>query len=276
MFEFQRPRPRSIPADHRPCDLGYSMFGIHVPDFDAALARIERFGGVPLTEPIGDAGSRRMCLRDPDGILVELMEDRIFTAAARLGTDETELPALASVTISVRSIDEVRRFWGGTLHLKEVGHTAVHQPIHDALWGMDGASKQSVVFRAGEMALEFVRYSAPVGRPRPAGYLISDLGVLNVALGSTNEADFQAAYARAASSGFPGHIEPWTVPGVATVTYLQDPQGLSVELLHVEPEAMERMGFRAGVDVGSPAPPRVRDGRAQSTTCSYGGAHEGH
>ena len=38
-------------------------------------------------------------------------------------------------------------------------------------------------------------------------------------------------------------------PGVATVVYVNDDQGFSVELLHVEPQALERMGFR---------PPRVQ------------------
>ena len=84
-----------------------------------------------------------------------------------------------------------------------------------------------------------------LGRPRPAGYLVSDEGVLNIALGSTDRADFEAVYRRATERGFEGHTKPWTLPGVATVVYLQDPQGLSVELLHVEPEALERMGFMA-------------------------------
>ncbi len=31
MFEFMRPNPKQLPGNHRLCDLGYSMFWIHVP-----------------------------------------------------------------------------------------------------------------------------------------------------------------------------------------------------------------------------------------------------
>jgi hypothetical protein len=73
--------------------------------------------------------------------------------------------------------------------------------------------------------------------------MISDQGILNVAFGTTNKREFDVVYGRAIASGFEGAAEPWTVPGVATVVYLTDTQGFSVELLHVEKEALVRMGF---------------------------------
>jgi len=255
-FEFRRPRVRRLPIDHRLCDLGYSMIGIHVPQFDESLERIARLGGEPLTRPTGEPGSRRVCLHDPDGILLELMEDPVLVAPDPSdGTDSEwrNLPSIASVTASVRDLDRVRMFWVDVLGLAELPGTTVHQPRHEALWGLENARRESAVLNAGEIALEFVQYLEPVGRPRPAGYMISDQGVLNVAVGTTNRESFRAVYERAVGHGFRGHAAPWTLPDVATVVYLTDPQGLSVELLHVEPGALERMGFRATERDATPA-----------------------
>lgn len=242
MFEFARPRPRPISQRHGPLDLGYSMFGIRVDDMDEALDRIACVGGAPLTEPMDEEGARRVCLRDPDGILVELMEDRVLEPDA--GSSEAQGgPSIEFVTVSVRSIDLVRGFWIDVLGLDELRGTQIHLPGHERLWGCDRAPRERIVLSGGGIALEFVRYPHSLRRPRPAGYLISDVGVLNVALGSTDRARFDAAYGRAVAAGYEGHRKPWTLPDVATVVYLRDPQGMSVELLHVQPEALERMGF---------------------------------
>jgi catechol 2,3-dioxygenase-like lactoylglutathione lyase family enzyme len=224
------------------------MVGIHVPQFDETLEGIARLGGELLTKPIGEPGRRRVCLHDPDGILLEVMEDRVLLPPdPGDSTDNRQgnLPSLASVTISVRDLDKVRSFWIDVLGLAELPATAVHQSDHETLWGLQGARRACAVLNAGEIALEFVQYLEPLGRPRPAGYMISDQGVLNIALGSTDRDAFRSVYERAVRHGFRGHAEPWTLPDVATVVYLTDPQGLSVELLHVEPGALQRMGFRA-------------------------------
>jgi catechol 2,3-dioxygenase-like lactoylglutathione lyase family enzyme len=75
MFEFARPRPRRLPEQHGLRDFGYSMFGIHVHDVDETLERIARAGGAPVTDPVGEMGARRACIRDADGVILELMED---------------------------------------------------------------------------------------------------------------------------------------------------------------------------------------------------------
>jgi hypothetical protein len=73
--------------------------------------------------------------------------------------------------------------------------------------------------------------------------MLSDRGILNVALGCTDRHEFDEVYANALAQGFRGHTDPWTVPNLATVAYLTDDQGFSVELLQVEPAALPRMGF---------------------------------
>src|SRR3954464_15627363 len=75
LFEFRSPLVRELRVDWRPNDVGYSTVSFWVDDPDATLDRPRQTGSEPLTEPIGEPGERRACLRDPDGVLIELMED---------------------------------------------------------------------------------------------------------------------------------------------------------------------------------------------------------
>jgi len=251
MFEFLRPRPRPLPVDHGPQDFGYSSFGIHVQDLDRVLDRIARTGGSPLTEPVGKVGSRRVFLRDPDGVLLELMED--FAVESQTSSYDSKLgPSVEFLSITVRSLERVREFWVHLLGFEEMSGARIHDHSHGRLLGVKPAVKETLVLRAGPVVLEFVQYAQDVCRPRPAGYLISDIGLLNLALGTLDRKVFEMTYELLSKNGFGGHQKPWCVPGVASVVYVQDPQGLSVELLHVEPAALARMGFIG--DLSSVAP----------------------
>jgi catechol 2,3-dioxygenase-like lactoylglutathione lyase family enzyme len=243
MIEFERPRMRSRPAGWRRSDIGYSMVGIHVADFDAAVERIFNVGGQFMTDPIGPRGDRRVCLLDPDDTLLELMEAHPWSDGRVSATDRAGTPAIASVSLSVRDLDRARLFWLDVLGASLLADDAVHRSEHEVLWGLSDAVRQTAVVRAGDVAIELVQYERPASRGHRAGYMLSDQGILNVALGCLDKREFDETYARAVAHGFRGHTEPWTVPDVATVVYLTDDQGFSVELLHIAPGALERMGF---------------------------------
>ena len=244
MFEFTRPRMRPRREGWRRSDIGYAGFGVQVPDFDRALDRISRTSGELLSDPVGPIGDRRVCLFDPDGVLVELME-RHPLPAALTAEAHADAPAICSVTLVVPDLERAARFWVDVLGCVETAPNAVHEPEHESLWGLSGARRETAVVRSGTVLLELVQYQGPMSRRRRAGYLISDQGILNVAFGTTNADEFERAYARAVAHGFRGHTAPWTVQDVATVVYLTDPQGFSVECLHVQPHALARMGFIA-------------------------------
>ena len=242
IMEFERPRMRLLPADWRPSDLGYSVIGLHVEDFDATLECLNRTSGRLLTDPLDDPGRRRVCVRDPDGIVLELMEDDVRAVQARTRPHEVVPTTVRSVTVSVASLERARRFWVEGLGCQETS-VKLHCPEHEPLWGLSGARRESLVLWAGDVLIELVRYEWPVWRARPAGYLISDQGILNVAFGCLSRKEFNATYTRLNRLGFRPNSAPWSVPGRATVVYFTDDQGFSVELLHVEPDGMDYMGF---------------------------------
>ncbi len=243
VFEFERPRMRLQRLDALPSDIGYSRLGLQVPNWDALLERLACTGGSFLSAPLGTRGERRVCMRDPEGVLLELIEAP--TGAERPHAHAT-LATVRSITLSVGNLDKAARFWSDALGLPEERGPRLHEQEHERLWGLPGAQCSSLVFNAGSgFLVELVQYTQPAGRNRPAGYLLSDQGILNVALGTTDRAQFEAVFTRAEGAGYRPCSKPWTLANVATVVYLQDGQGFTVELMCVEPHALGRMGFRS-------------------------------
>lgn len=246
MFQFASPPVRPKPVDWRPCDIGYAMVGLHVADFAESLDRLRRAGVAPLTEPIGAAGTRRVCVRDPEGVVLELMEDdpRRPDAPRRL---RPEIPVAArSITLSVPDLDRSLRFFAETLGLPAAFGVVLHGPEHEALWGLPGAQRRSALLWAGDFLLELVEYTQPLGKPWPAGYRISDQGLLNIALGFRSKAAFDTAYRRCLAAGHRGNWRPLNL-GAWAVVYVNDDQGFSVELLFVRPWYDSPMGFRPAI-----------------------------
>jgi catechol 2,3-dioxygenase-like lactoylglutathione lyase family enzyme len=245
LFEFRSPPVRPLPPEWRPCDIGYTALGVHVAELDATLDRAERAGSAPLGDPVGHAGSRRACVRDPEGVLIELMEDDPRTAPPRPRPHPGVPAAARSVTLSVPDLERSRRFFVDVLGLGVADGIELHHPEHEAMWGLEGAKRESVVLSAQDFLVELVHYSEPVGRPWPPTYRISDQGLLNVAFGFQTRGELDAAYRRCRAAGHRGNSRPLKL-GPWSVVYVNDGQGFSVELLHVAPWYRRWMGFRPG------------------------------
>jgi short-subunit dehydrogenase/catechol 2,3-dioxygenase-like lactoylglutathione lyase family enzyme len=276
LFEFRSPLVRRRPTDWRPCDIGYTTISFWVADLDRAMERATESGTPPLTEPVGADGSRRVCVRDPEGVLIELMEDdpRAFAPRER---PRTELDAVArSVTLSVPDLERSRRFFTEVLGLENADDVGLHGPEHEVLWGLEGAERHSLLLWADDALVELVEYTEPRGKPWPSGHRISDQGLLNIAFGFRRRVEFEEAYRRCREAGLRGNGPPVRL-GAWSVVYVNDDQGFSVELLHVAPWYEGQMGFRPGRTpslapfVGR-TPARVRQRRRFGTALVTGAA----
>ena len=241
MFQFERPLARLMPHDLRPCDIGYTRIGVWVADFDGTLAGLERLGSPPLTDPVGPAGARRACVRNPDGVFVEIMQDDPL-AGAGLAPDRSDCPvALRSVALSVPDVARSEAFYSRGLGLPRAD-AALRDPEHEALWGLPGAQTSSSAFAAGGVLIELAQYLDPIGRPRPAGYRISDQGILNIAFGARSKRDHQRLYRRARAAEARQNRRPAHLPG-GGVVYVNDPDQFSIELLWMSPTSERHWGF---------------------------------
>ena len=122
MFQFERPLARLVAHDFRPCDIGYTRIGVWVADFDQTLTGLGRLGSPPLSDPIGPTGARRACVRSPDGVYVEIMEDDPLAGSGLVPSRSACPVAVRSVTLSVpdlaRSESFFPRAWPGALRCR--------------------------------------------------------------------------------------------------------------------------------------------------------------
>ena len=241
VWGYTRPVPRPLPLDWRPSDIGYTRLAFHVDDFDAVLARIPAVGAAPVTDPQGPAGDRRVCLRDHDGFIIEIME-RDPLADVRPPRWPEAGCAVRAVSLSVPDLDKARRFWVETLGLEAVDPALLHTPAMEALWGLPDARAETLLLRAGDQLIEIQRYADPEPRPRPPGHRLSDVGILNVALGYRTREAFTAAFTRLIANGYSANVQP-NDEGPFTSSYVNDDQGFSLEMFYCAEEVDEYLGF---------------------------------
>jgi catechol 2,3-dioxygenase-like lactoylglutathione lyase family enzyme len=240
LFQYRVPEARPLPADWRASDIGYTTIGIHVDDFDAAVRRLTDRGNAPLTAPVGGPGARRVCVRDPDGVLIEIMEDD-----ARVpGCDPPPPSAVPVQTRMVRaSVPDLARsvaFFADTLRMRRHEPT-LHGPEHERLWGLDGAKRRVQLLSSGDFWLELAEYEDPRPVPWPDDYRMSDLGILNIALGSRDKSDFRAATEAVRSAGCAAHTE--SEVEIGGTLYVEDDQRFSVELMYLYKSGDAFAGF---------------------------------
>ena len=77
------------------------------------------------------------------------------------------VPAVVYATLNVPDLGEARRFFLDTLGLDEEPGNELHPPELEALWGLEGARRESFVARGGDVYLEVVRTSSPQGSRCP-------------------------------------------------------------------------------------------------------------
>lgn len=248
-FQHTLPVGRARPADSRPCDLGWSRVAIGVADLEAVLRRAKSLGHLPLGPVLTDGGVSRAALRDPDGVVVELVGDgghREPTEMARSGAgerafEEIARPAVRSVTLSVADLGRASRFWLETCGLVPQAPDSLHAPHHEALWGLAGARREQIVARGVDVALELVHYLDPPGRPRPSDARLSDQGLLNVALAFRSRARFDALHERLLEAGYRPTVA--CPPGPFASTYLRDGEGHSCEIFACPEDHDGLLGF---------------------------------
>jgi catechol 2,3-dioxygenase-like lactoylglutathione lyase family enzyme len=240
LFHHTTPEQRAV-ADRAPNDLGWSRFGITVPDFEPALERLAGLGVTPLSEPIVAEGLRRAAFRDPyTGTLVEVLEEGSATPGGIRPRFYDLVPAIVYATVNVPDLAEARRFFVDTLGLEEEPETELHPPELEALWGLDGARREGFVARGGDVYLEVVQYLDPVGQPVPDDLLLSDRGMMNIALGFREQDALAETYARVEAAGYRDNFR---MPQFAGGTYLNDAQGNTLEVLIAGRELDHSFGF---------------------------------
>jgi catechol 2,3-dioxygenase-like lactoylglutathione lyase family enzyme len=242
LFQHTIPSPRPLPEDWRPSDHGWVRWGCTVPDFDECIERLAASGIDTFTGPEEQGGVRRVCFRDPDiGVIVEILEDGVNVPGGVRPRDFDVGPCILYATVSVPDLEDARRFFVTTLGLEEQDPDTLHDPTMEHLWGLSGSTERTTtVVRGGDVYIEIVCYKNPKGRAKPAGYRLSDQGMMNVAVGYRDPSNLDALLERLADSG----TFPTTEmrPG-QTGAYLFAPDTTSLEVLALPAGRDDELGF---------------------------------
>lgn len=231
LFAHSEPFPQAKAEDWRPNDLGWVRFGIYAPSVNAVKQALSAWSVSLIGERRDEKGSHRIVFTDPTtSAMIEVIED-----------DTVERCTVAYVTYSTADIESSRRFYGETLGLPLLDRNLLHLGRDEALWGLDGAETDGFVVETPGPWIEIVQYRNPVGRPKSANARITDLGIMNVALGAADEDAVRGMIMKVQAEGY--STTPVFGDGGSVVTYLTEP-GSEIELIAVPEKAAAQWGFR--------------------------------
>jgi catechol 2,3-dioxygenase-like lactoylglutathione lyase family enzyme len=231
---FRSPKPRPRPEGWRPCDIGISRLAIKVSNFENTFARLKGAGFNPLTSEMNVESTRRVCIHDPDNMLVEIIESNPGELP------EATVSRIAGIALSIPDIGRARQSYVETLGIRE---TQTFPPYREALWGLDGAQRDIIALDAEGCWIEVAQYTDPKPNPRPDDYLKSDLGLVHIGFRCGDRGDYDRTLKRAVDGGFE-RSERVLHFHIFKIAYLRDHQDFTVELFYV-PRWLDRaFGFR--------------------------------
>ena len=243
LVSFENPPARPMGADERVCDIGYRRMTVWVEYFDGTIARLREEGVRLLGEPRDFGDGRRVCCRDPNGVVLELLEHDV--PAPPDATDEPvyDLPVRTrAVTLSVPSLPDAEAFFEGTLGMERADF-ALHTPAMEAMWGLAGAESRSSLFWAGRHLVELVEYVSPRGKPRPTDEHLGDAGIYHVALRFPRNKDVSQTWREVTAAGYGSRSEPANLL-LAKLVYLRGPDDAMVECLYYHRWIGRFIGFK--------------------------------
>ena len=233
-FHHTEPPIRSKPDDWRPSDRGWVRFGVRVAAFGHCVGSLAQHGIGLLGPIVGQDGNRSGAFLDPySGVVVHFIEDETATTG----------PIIDYATSSVSDLNGARQFYGELLGLDLSSIEHCQGSVEDALWGLEGATKNRFHAYAGGINLEIVQYVDPPGRARPSDYRIADQGIPNVALGTHDVVEAVAVFERLARVGI---VPPRLLKTENIVAGYVTEADREVELFAFPVEALPALGFTAG------------------------------
>jgi catechol 2,3-dioxygenase-like lactoylglutathione lyase family enzyme len=239
IFEFENPKSTPLPADHGVSHEGYNRVIVAVKSLEQVSAAAVSAGGTVSALLCGQEPDHpaHALLKDPDGILLELVEDPGLVPGDRpakiIGLGLTSLDLATTVE------DMCEGF----------GFTPCEDRFqHRIFWGEGGRLDRLQTLYLDDMYLVVSQYQD--SRPRSSDHCLGDIGVMNFAIGFPDAGDFDNCFQKTQQMGMQSNVEPIIVKDTAAVTYNNDRQGFSVEMIYLARKLWGLYGF---------APPSLKD-----------------
>jgi catechol 2,3-dioxygenase-like lactoylglutathione lyase family enzyme len=239
VFEFENPSSRPLPQDHGISDVGYNRMIIAVKSLQQTIDKAVAAGATVAALLCGDSPDdpTHALIRDFDGIFLELVEAPDLVPGERpariigLGITSSDLAT---------TVEDMRDGFGFT--------PCEDKFQHRRFWQEQGRLQRLQTLQLDDMYLVVSQYRD--SRPRPSDYRLGDIGVMNFAICFPSQDDFASCYQRTRQMGMQSNIEPMVIKDKASVTYNNDRQGFSVEMIFMVKKLWGLYGF---------APPSLKD-----------------
>lgn len=238
IFQFEHPESRPIAEDHSLCDEGYNRVIIAVKSLQQVSDAVVSAGGSVVALLCGEEEHpTHALLKDLDGILLELVEDPDLVPGDRpakiigLGISSQDLPT---------TVEDMCDGFGFT--------PCEDKFQHSMFWQEGGRLDRLQTLRLDDMYLVVSQYRD--GRPRSPSYRLGDIGVMNFAICFPSVEDFDACYEKTQKMGMQSNIEPIVIKDTGSITYNNDRQGFSIEMIFMVKKLWGLYGF---------APPSLKD-----------------
>lgn len=238
VFQFEHPESRPLAEDHSLCDEGYNRVIIAVKSLQQVSDAAVSAGGSVVALLCGEEEHpTHALLKDPDGILLELVEEPDLVPGARpakiigLGISSQDLPT---------TVEDMCDGFGFT--------PCEDRFQHGVFWQENGRLERLQTLRLDDMYLVVSQYQD--SRPRSPDYRLGDIGVMNFAICFPDAEDFDACYEKTRQMGMKSNIEPIVTKNAGSITYNNDRQGFSIEMIFMVKKLWGLYGF---------APPGLKD-----------------
>lgn len=234
LFKFLTPPTRPYASRRQPRDIGYSRVAFEVNDVRGFHRDCRNMGIETISPLVAIDGRHYFSMKDPSGILLEV-------GPARVPLPDSIRARPCGIALSVPDLQVAMESFRYTIGFELADGDPVDK---GALWGETDVDKQMVLLNADTLWVEISRYKRPNPKPWPNGYRISDIGIVNIAIGHRDVKWVKDMYDRSLSGGFKPNCEPRCTPGFGGCTYVNDPQGFSVEIMAVSRWLDGAFGFR--------------------------------
>ena len=148
--------------------------------------------------------------------------------------------AIRGIRVTVPDLTGAEKFFTAELGLS-TAEQQLHDVTHEALWGLAGQDPDRVTLTDGRILVELANYGEET-RGWPDGYRITDEGVLNIALASTDKQAYLDLRDRVASGSHTMHPEASLRPDLQGC-YVTNDQGFSFELIYFARSAWADFGL---------------------------------
>ena len=233
LFKFLTPETRPAAKTRKPWDIGYSRVAFEVNDVKAFHRKCLN-SGVDSLGPICTVdGENYFAMKDPTGILLEI------------GRAKQKLPNWlgarpCGIALTVPDLDAAMKSFHDTIGFGKISGKPADKGV---LWDEKESDKQTVLLDGGTLWVELSQYTTPSSAPWPDGYRITDLGVVNIAVGYRDFQGVKDLYERTLKAGFTPNCEPQG-SSLGGCTYVNDPRGFSFEIMAVKKIMDGAFGFK--------------------------------